>query len=648
MGDPRVRLAKTQSDLQTFTRHLLRDIQALERMLKEGWFETNEIRIGAEQEMCIVDSACKPAPKNLEVLERLNNPSFTTELAKFNIEANLTPEKFEGKCLSNTENQLLGLFDELHKVTKQMDISPVITGILPTIRKFDVNLDNLTPNERYYSLIQIINDLRGPYYELRLEGLEELNVLADSALIEACNTSFQVHLQTNPEDFVNKYNIAQAIAAPVMAISANSPMLFGKRLWHETRIALFRQSIDTRFATEHLRERSPRVTFGSKWLKGSIVDLYKEDITRFSIMFLSDIEEDVMKCLDEGITPKLRALNIHNSTVYRWNRPCYGISPNGKPHLRIENRILPAGPSVVDEMANTAFWLGLMNGFEEEYKDITKLMDFDDAKSNFLLSARAGLGAKFAWVNGRKVIDIELIKNELLPIAREGLRKANIAPEDINKYLGIIEARNESGYTGSRWMLNSYSELRRNSTKEETILAMTSAMIKNQTENKPVHQWKLASTDDIMIYNSENLLVEEFMTTDLFTVKKDDVPDFCGDMMDWQKIRYIPVEDSKGTLVGLVSSRILLRYYLNRSRNVLDDELRVEELMIKNPVVISPQATILEAMELMRKENIGCLPVVNKGNLVGILTESNFLAITQSLIRYIGRKKTNPEDKKSE
>lgn len=633
MGDFSVRLAKNQEELNDFTRFLLKDVQALDRMLREGWFETDPIRIGAEQEMCLVDLHGKPSSTNLAVLEKLNNPNFTTELARFNVEANMPPLEFKGSCFSDMENSINGFMDILRTTLGDMpDIDVLLTGILPTIRKFDINMDNLTPVVRYFSLMEAINNLRGDRYELRIEGVDELNVMLDSPLVEACNTSFQVHLQIKPEEFTAKYNAAQAIAAPVLALGTNSPMLFGKRLWSETRIALFRQSIDTRVATEHLRERSPRVMFGNKWVKNSLIELYKEDIMRFRVIFMTDIEEDVMQCVEQGITPKLRALNIHNSTVYRWNRPCYGISPNGKPHLRIENRVLPAGPSVVDEVSNAAFWIGIMNGFEDAYKDVTKLMDFDDAKSNFLLAARNGLGVRYNWM-GKKINDVELIAKELLPLARHGLKKANVNPVDIDKYLGIIEERNETGYTGARWMLNSYSKLVKETSKEEVSIAIASATMKYQKQNLPVHKWDLASMDDIAEYEPSAMLVEEFMTTDLFTVNKDDLPDLSADMMDWQKIRYIPVEDVKGNLVGLISSRMLLRHFLLQHREGNKDKTRIEDLMIKNPTTIEPQATVSEALDIMTKNQIGCLPVVHKGNLVGIITESNFLNITSRLIK---------------
>ena len=368
-------------------RFLLKDMQALERMLKEKWFETDTIRIGAEQEMCLIDRYLKPLHINLEALKTIDDKSFTSELANFNLEANLSPQPFSGSSISVMHQDLKKTLDAAQEKIKPLGATILLSGIAPTIRKVDVEIANITPLDRYRALMDALKELRGEAFELRISGMDELNLQQDTAMLEACNTSFQVHLQVTPDDFVRKYNYAQALAGPAMAISVNSPMLFGRRLWKETRIALFQQSIDIRTFTDHFRDRSPRVTFGNDWLRSSILEIYKEDIARFKVLLTTEIDEDVFDKMSKGTTPKLRALNIHNSTVYRWNRPCYGISPNGQPHLRIENRIFPAGPSLPDAMANAAFWLGMMNGMEDLHPDITKVMDFACAKANFFRSS---------------------------------------------------------------------------------------------------------------------------------------------------------------------------------------------------------------------------------------------------------------------
>ncbi len=645
MGAKGVRIAANQQELNQFTRHLLKDIQALEKMLENDWFETDQMHIGAEQEICLVDENNKPASKSIQILERLKHPNFTTELAQFNLEANLDPLPFTGECFSKLEAQIHALMGLLKDTAREFDVKCLLTGILPTIRRFDIEMENLTPLDRYYALIEAITRLRGNVYELKIEGIDELNIKQETALIEACNTSFQVHLQVKPSEFVSKYNIAQVIAAPILAVSSNSPMLFGKRLWNETRIALFQQSVDTRATGEHLRYTSPRVTFGNRWLKDSILDLYKEDIMRFRVLLTTDVEEDVMQCIEQKITPKLRALNIHNSTVYRWNRPCYGVSPNGKPHLRIENRILPAGPTIVDEIANAAFWIGLMNGFEDAYPDVTKQFDFDETKANFIRSARVGLSAKFVWAKGQVIGDTDLIQKELLPIAKAGLKKAHILDKDIDKYMDIIENRTRSGMTGSKWILNSYAKLIKETTKEEATNALVSSIMVNQERSEPVHLWRLADIHDNNHWEPYSLLVEEFMTTDIFTVNIGEIPEFAADMMDWQNIRYIPIENEQGELVGLVTSRRLLRYFSNSYKNDSKDGKVVKDLMIEKPITIGPEATVIEAMEIMNRHQVTCLPVVTKNKLIGIITEGNFLDITSSLFRRLAAKKEEQHPK---
>ena len=636
MGDLNVRLIETAQQQNDFTHHLLRDLQAMQIMLDEGWFETEQMHIGAEQEICLVDPQCKPAPHAIAVLDRINSENYTTELAKFNVEVNLSPQPFKASCFSDMAAQLEAELSALDEALKGTQMEYLITGILPTLRKFDMGHDKITPLDRYYALMKAISKARGADQEIHIKGYDELNIRHDSAMLESCNTSFQVHLQVRPDEFVQKYNLAQLVAAPVMAISANSPMLFGKRLWHETRIALFQQSIDTRLASTHLRDRSPRVMFGNDWIRNSVLDLYKEDIARFKPMLMTTAD-DSLETLKQGITPKLRALMIHNSTVYRWNRACFGISPSGKPHLRIENRLLPAGPTTQDEMANAAFWLGLMNGMETHYPDFTSQMDFADVKSNFYNCAQTSLNAKIRWFADKKESVTKIIANELLPIAREGLEKNKVDAQDIDRYLGIIEARNEACQNGAAWMLRSYSHMTKDSSNEERVMAIASSLVRNQKSDQPVHEWPLAGLPERLNWHPSTMLVEEFMTKDLFTVQPQNILRLVADIMDWRHLRFIPVEDDQGKLIGLMSRRLITRHLV---KNPEPDSTKtlVKDLMIENPITISPESTIFEAMNLMREHRIGCLPVVKKERLVGIVTEGNFLNITATLVKIINQK----------
>ena len=639
MGEQRVSKVTDPKQMQKFVKSLLKDVQALEYMIENDWFDTGITRIGAEQEMAIVHKdTYKPNCIAKEALDKMQEYDWVeTELAKFNLETNLTPRELTKACFSQLHEENATKLDKIQAVLDTLDTNIVLTGILPTLRKFDLEMENLTPKKRYKALMEAINEqLIGSAYELRLTGIDELLVKHDSPLLEACNTSFQIHLQVDPDDFVHVYNIAQAVTAPVMAIAANSPIVFGRRLWHESRIALFQQSLDTRTTHDHMRERSPRVSFGKNWLQDSIMEIYKEDISRFRVLISSDVTEDSLEMIKNGEVPKLRSLQVHNSTVYRWNRPCYGISDNGKPHLRIENRVIPAGPTVLDEVANACFWLGLTVGMADEIKDIRELMSFDDARDNFGKAARFGIDSKFTWFNDKKVTCVDLIINELLPIARKGLKKRKVAQKDIDLYLGIIQERAESHMNGARWQLRSYTELIKKSSRDEALTVLTAAMIKNQQSGIPGHKWEMPSLNDISEYKPSQLKVSEFMVTDLFTVQKSDIIELVAEMMDWQKLRYAPVEDIKGNLVGLVSRRLILRSLIKNKRSKKTNI--VENVMLKDPITIDHNDTILNAMKILKENDIGCLPVINNGELAGVITEMDFLRISGRLIQRLEEK----------
>ena len=637
MGEERVNVPTNESRTK-FTRHLLQDVQALEYMLKEKWFETETIRIGAEQEMCLVDKkTLKPTPKNIQVLNRLKEHRWaTTEIARFNVECNLSPQEFTGNALRLMETENRYQLDEVMKSAKRSDALVVLTGILPTLRKFDLSLDNLTPKPRYAALIEAIKaqSKSSKGFELRLAGIDELFISHDSPLMEACNTSFQIHLQVTPDTFAPLYNIAQAITGPVLAIAANSPLVFGKRLWHESRIALFQQALDVRTTQDHMRQPEPRVSFGTDWLNQSIMEIYKEDIARFRVLLGAEVEENSLETVSRREIPKLKALQVHNGTVYRWNRPCYGISDNGMPHLRIENRVIPAGPTVLDQTANAAFWLGTMIGMANRYKDIREHMSFADAKDNFVKAAQFGIDTQFTWFNNKKVSCCELILDELLPCAEEGLQSRGIDQGDIDRYLGVIRERARAHQNGARWLLKSYTKLDAEVNQDENLTVITSAMIRNQMSQKPVHEWQLPDTGDLKAYKPVGLRVEEFMETDLFTVREDDLLEMVANLMDWRKLRYVPVEDDKGHLCGLITTRKLLRYYTRRERPDTPEQgmVRVKDIMISNPQTIAPDTKIRDAMYTMRNGKLGCLPVIKEKELVGIITEMDFLRVSGRLL----------------
>jgi CBS domain-containing protein len=272
---------------------------------------------------------------------------------------------------------------------------------------------------------------------------------------------------------------------------------------------------------------------------------------------------------------------------------------------------------------------------KHEYGDVRKLLSWADAKDNFLKSAQFGIDSNFNWFGDKKISACDLILKELLPIARKGLELQKVKKEDIDKYLGIIEARAKLHMNGARWQLRAFTELCKNVTADEAITVLTASIIKNQEEEKPVHTWPMPKLDDLHEYRPSKLKVEEFMTTDLFTVQKDDLIEFVAELMDWRKVRYMPVEDSKGNLVGLVTSRLLLRYFTRKGTFNSKEVSHVKDIMIENPITIAPESTIIDALALMRNNKIGCMPVVSNGELVGIITEMDFLRISGRLIERI-------------
>jgi CBS domain-containing protein/gamma-glutamylcysteine synthetase len=621
---------------RAFMRALLTDLRAFEKMLADGQFERGISRIGAEQEIFLVDSGYQPAPGALKILEGVKDSHVTTELGMFNLEMNADPQPFSGKGLAEMEAQLAALLAKVRDTAAGLGLQPVLAGILPTIAKTDLGLENMVPNPRYQTLNRVMNAARGEAYDFSIKGIDDLVVKHDSVMVEACNASFQVHLQlAEPERFAHHYNLAQLLLAPVLAVGTNSPVLFGRRLWAETRIALFEQACDIRTPGLHLRDQVGRVSFGREWLKGGAVDLYKENITRFRALVGTDSHEDALETLDAGRVPELKALRLHNGTIYRWNRACYGISENGKPHLRIELRILPSGPTIADEVANGAFWLGLMHHLAATLEDIPSRLDFAYAQSNLYAAAREGLAARFTWLDGEEALAQTLVLDKLLPLAQAGLDKAGIDPQDSARYLGIIDRRVRTMRTGSRWMLQSLAGMKERGTLGGRLTALVAAMIARQKTDRVVSDWERARLDENDSARTGHQKVSQYMTTDIFTVRPDDPVEFLAELMGWERIRHVPVEDEKGRLVGLVSYRAVLRHLTELAKHPGEHgtlSAPVSDLMRRELVTVTPDTPTLEAIALMRRHRIGCLPVVQDGHIVAILTEEDFVGIASKVL----------------
>ncbi|GAA4278285.1 CBS domain-containing protein [Aquimarina mytili] len=618
MGEHNVKGQVDKKSRARFIEHLLDDIEALEIMLEEGLIEDDIIRIGAEQEFCLVNNHWRPAKNSEEILKRINDTHFTTELARYNLEINLDPLELKKDCFSKVEKQLNNLLTKAKITSREFDTKVLLTGILPTIRKRHLELAYMTPNPRYQMLNEILRAQRGTDFELHIRGVDELNIHHKNVLFEACNTSFQMHLQIPPQDFVSSYNWAQAISAPVLGVSANSPLLFGRELWSETRIALFRQSMDIRSASNALKDRRARVTFSNQWASGSVLEIFKNDIALHKVVLSRDISKNSLSEIKKGIIPKLQALNLHNGTVYRWNRPCYGIS-EGKPHVRIENRYIPSGPTILDEVSNFAFWAGLMIGRPSKFDNMPANMDFRDAKGNFIKAARMGKDSILRWMN--KSISVQdLILHELLPIAYTGLKKANIDNNDIERLLKVIENRTK-GNTPNEWAVKNYRFLKKSMKKDNALRALTKTIYQNQQNRFPGHDWPtIKSIPEIL---DDTSLVGHIMSTNLFTVDEYDLASLATSIMKWKKIHHVPVESESGKLSGLLTWNHVKKI---QDQEKINDQRIVSDIMVKKVVTVQPKTNIKQAIDLMKMHEIGCLPVVQEQDLVGIITIKDVIA----------------------
>ncbi len=618
MGEQNIHVNTSEEDRLIFLQHLLNDLKALERIHKAGMIEDDVIRIGAEQEFCLVNEQWRPASNAMEVLQELDDNHFTTELARFNLEINLDPVTLSGGAFSQMGNQLDQLMKKAKSAADKHGSKIVLTGILPSISMHEMSLDFMTPLDRYYALNELFKKARGGDFRMHFSGVDEFSINHNSVMFEACNTSFQMHLQIRPDDFVQSYNWSQAIAGPVLGACVNSPLLLGKELWSETRIALFQQTLDTRVIARANLDKQARVTFGTDWVHGDVVDYFKHEVSKYKALLTREIEQNSLEELKMGNIPKLKALSLHNGTIYRWNRPCYGVG-DGKPHIRIENRYIPAGPSVKDEMANLAFWVGLMIGRPPEFDDLPKIMDFQDAKANFLRACRNGTETVMNW-NGKRIPLADLVLEELLPIARKGLEKMSIDEQDINESLGVIEKR-IAGCTGSQWMITNYRKFKKSLKTDDALIALTESLHRNQQSYESINEWP--EQQDLTTFNSAANKVGHIMKTTLVTAESGDSGELTLRYMKWNNVHHLPVVDKEERLVGLITWQHLFKYL----DEIIDADhvISAEEIMIRKVITVESSTSIHEAIEIMKSNNIGCLPVLEEDHLVGIITVKDVL-----------------------
>lgn len=615
MGNLNVKQLEKSSEKALYTRYLIKDLEALDLMLNHNLIEQTPIRIGAEQELCIVKNDYSPNNNSLQVLEAIDDENFTTEIAKYNLEINSDPFELTGNCFTLLYNQLYDLLIKAEKKAETQDSKIILTGILQTLRLKHISQKYMTSKPRYHILNKALVDSRSQHFNINVKGVDELNLFHNSVMLEACNTSFQTHLQISPDEFVEKYNWSQTISGPVLAICANSPLLFGRELWAETRIAVFTQSIDTRENSLVFNEKQARVSFGQHWHTGTVIDIFKDHVSRFRSLLTPDQQEDSLALFERGEIPKLRALQLHNGTVYKWNRVCYGVG-GGKPHLRIECRYIPAGPTLKDEIANMVFWVGLMLGQTEAYKNMPDKMNFKDVKSNFYKAARYGMETEFNWM-GKIHSASSLLLEQLLPMARQGLLNAKIDTNDIDTYLGVIERRIK-GANGSKWLIENFRNLQKKHSPFEARQELTAFMHSKQLTNDTVDLWPVLDPDKKLETESFKTIVKHKMKTKLFVVDQSDSLELVSYIMKWNKIHHLPVINRKKELVGLVSWTDLMALETFELNN------KIKDVMQTNLITIGQEKSLSKAKKLMQSHKISCLPVVRNKKLLGILTTNDF------------------------
>jgi len=477
-------------DRRKYREKVRRSLDAFARMLRERHFEVDPALVGLEIELNIVDADGLPSMRNAEVLQEIADPvAWSTEVGQFNLEINVPPRRLDDDSLTELEEEVRGSLNAADAKARGIGSRLVMIGILPTLAEHDTHEGILSASERYRVLNDQIFAARGEDMQIEISGAEALLAHASSITPEAACTSVQLHVQVSPDAFANYWNAAQAIAGVQVALAANSPFLFSRQLWHETRITLFEQATDTR--PDELKQQGvrPRVWFGERWIT-SVFDLFEENLRYFPALLPICEDEDPVAVLDSGGAPELAEMSLHNGTIYRWNRPVYAVV-DGRPHLRVENRVLPAGPTVADVMANAAFYYGLVRTLAEAQRPVWTQMSFATAAENLYSAARDGIDANLYWPGAGEVPAAELVLRRLLPLAREGLDRWGVKPANSERLLDIIAQRCLSSQTGAAWQITATAAITQHdrADRAEALRRMTQRYIEHMHTNEPVHTW---------------------------------------------------------------------------------------------------------------------------------------------------------------
>jgi gamma-glutamyl:cysteine ligase YbdK (ATP-grasp superfamily) len=490
MGEEVLVSGFSREDRQRYRAKVHACLDVFARMLSESRFDSDRDSVGLEVELNLTSGDGLPAMANAAVLDRIAHADFQTELGQFNVEINVAPRRLRGAVFNELEETVRATLNAAEEKARTAGAHMVLIGILPTVDEAHLDGSALSANPRYRLLNEQIFAARGEDLHIDIVGVdgERLTTYADTIAPEAACTSVQLHQQVDPDDFARHWNAAQAIAAVQIAVGANSPYFFGRELWRETRIALFEQATDTR--PEELKAQGvrPRVWFGERWVTG-IFDLFEENVRYFPALLPECGDEDPAAALDAGVTPQLKELRMHNGTVYRWNRPIYD-TVDGAPHLRVENRVLPAGPTVADVVANAAFYYGLVRELADAERPVWSKMSFAAAEDNFHAAARDGIDARLFWPGLGEVPATELVLRRLLPLAREGLAAWGVDTTDADRLLGIVEARCLAGRNGASWQVEAVRAAEaRGASRPDALREMTVRYRELMHTNEPAHAW---------------------------------------------------------------------------------------------------------------------------------------------------------------
>ena len=465
----------SDADFQRFRDRLVDETAYLYRFAQAGGFPDQRYVAGFELEAWLLDHAGLPSPVNEAYLKKLNDAQVVPELSRFNVELNAPPIEVGPGVLSGMEESLVTTWERCQQVAHDMDAVLAMIGILPTIREADLCLKNISAMKRYAALnAQVLGQRKGAPIRIDIEGRDPLRTQRPDVMLEAATTSFQLHLQVPFDHAAGYFNASLIACAPLLAAGVNSPVFLGHRLWQETRVPLFEQSVELGGYAGLAEPSIRRVTFGRDYVSSSLLELFQENLDQYPVLLPVQLEEP---------RERFPHLRLHNGAIWRWVRPLIGFGESGHAHVRIEQRVLPSGPTALDMVANAALYYGLVHALGRPRGQAFRDLAFADCRDNFYAAARYGLDAELRWLDGSRRRARELVLETCLPLARQGLQAFGLPEAEIEHYLGVVESRTRSGQTGAQWQLQQLEA------RDGDVHRMMNDYLENQRSGAPVHEW---------------------------------------------------------------------------------------------------------------------------------------------------------------